>query len=114
MNEFINVRESLDIIEKNIKPFFSMNKFIKARELWEKAGGYFHKGNQHDYPHAIITDCGEFETFVTLIVKECVEICETSCISFDVDVWRESTKKEMSALTAKALAEKIKKQFGVE
>lgn len=54
------------------------------------------------------------ENFSKLIVKNCVEICENSCIPFDVDVWRESTKKEISALTAKALAEKIKNHFGVE
>lgn len=82
-----------------------MNKFIKARELWEKAGGYFHKGNQHDYPHAIITDCGEFETFVTLIVKECVEICESDPVGDD---------PACCTNTAYRIADKIKEHFGVE
>lgn len=107
MNEFINVRESLDIIEKNIKPFFSMNKKIRARELWEKAGGYFHKGNQHDYPHANITDCGEFETFVKLIVKDCIEICES-------DIVGDEDEHACCVNTAYIIADKIREHFGVE
>jgi hypothetical protein len=54
------------------------------------------------------------EEFALAIIDECLEICENSCIFFDIDEWRESTKKEMTALTAKALADKIKEHFGVE
>jgi hypothetical protein len=54
------------------------------------------------------------EIFVELIVKECVSICENSEIPFDIEVWRDSTKKEMTALTAIALGNLIKEHFGVE
>ena len=52
--------------------------------------------------------------FAELIVKECVSICENSEIPFDIEVWRDSTKKEMTALTAIALGNLIKEHFGVK
>ena len=55
-----------------------------------------------------------FEKFAELIVKECIDICENSSIPFDISVWLNSTKKEMTALTALALSGLIKERFGVE
>ena len=60
-----------------------------------------------------IPDCFA-EAFAKRIIKECLFVCEYSHIPFDVNVWRESTKKEMTKLTAIALVEKIKKHFSVE
>jgi ferritin-like protein len=57
---------------------------------------------------------GALNKFAELIVKECVSICENSEIPFDIEVWRDSTKKEMTALTAIALGNLIKAHFGVK
>jgi hypothetical protein len=54
------------------------------------------------------------QKFAELIVLECVNICKESTIPFDIEIWLNSTKKEMTALTALALADKIKEHFGVE
>ena len=54
------------------------------------------------------------QMFAELIVKECSNVCEDTALMFDIDVWLNSTKKEMSAKTALALADEIKKRFGVE
>lgn len=54
------------------------------------------------------------QKFAELIVKECVSICENSEIPFDIEVWRDSTKKEMTALTSIALGNLIKAHFGVK
>ena len=51
--------------------------------------------------------------FAEMIVEECVSICECSVIMFDISTWKNSTKKEMTALTALALAEKIKERFKI-
>ena len=53
------------------------------------------------------------EKFAESIVKKCVSICENTEIPFDIEVWRDSTKKEMTALTAIALGNLIKEHFGV-
>lgn len=42
-------------------------------------------------------------------VKErCAKVCETAEIPFDISVWHESTKKEMTAHTTNALASAIR------
>jgi hypothetical protein len=54
------------------------------------------------------------QKFAELVVLKCVNICEESSIPFDIEIWLNSTKKEMTALTALALADKIKEHFEVE
>lgn len=61
----------------------------------------------------IIKDSFDPIKFAEMIVEDCVSICEYSVVMFDIDIWINSTKKEMTALTALALAEKIKDRFKV-
>lgn len=72
--------------------------------------------------HDNIQDCGGHlyydenfnpEKFAELIVKECISICENTCIPIEISEWKDMTKKEMSAFTAIALAKEIRKEFGV-
>ena len=54
------------------------------------------------------------QKFAESIARECAMICEESSIPFDISVWHESTKKEMTAMTALALAGKIKEHFRIK
>lgn len=60
-----------------------------------------------------IPDCF-VEAFAKRIIKECLFVCEFSQAPFDINVWNESTKEEITKLAGLALVEKIKKHFGVE
>jgi hypothetical protein len=55
-----------------------------------------------------------FEDFGKSIVNKCIDICDNSCVAFDIDVWINSTKKDLTAHMAHALANEIKKRFGME
>lgn len=83
-----------------------MNDKLINTLMW-KAGAKFEMMNWVHY------DDFSYEKFAELIVKECVSICENTEIPFDIEVWRDSTKKEMTALTAIALGNLIKEHFGV-
>lgn len=84
-----------------------MNDKLINTLMW-KAGAKFEMMNWVHY------DDFSYEKFAELIVKECVSICENTEIPFDIEVWRDSTKKEMTALTAIALGNLIKEHFGVK
>lgn len=72
----------------------------EAQETFgEGLGGYYYRLDE--------------DKFAELIIKECVNICETACLPIDVNMWRDMTKLAMSAYTARALAEEIKKHFGL-
>lgn len=53
----------------------------------------------------------DIEDFAELIVKECIDVCLHSMISFDIKDWLPATKKEISCMTTLALVEEIKKHF---
>ena len=85
-----------------------MNK--KIEELAEEAGWKFAypvTGKKSGYDITI-------EKFAELIAKECATICETASVPIDIEIWENSTKKEMTAVMALELAKLIKKRFGVE
>jgi hypothetical protein len=45
----------------------------------------------------------------TTEVERCAKIAEEGSFPFDIQVWLESTKKEMTSLVAKAIAAEIRK-----
>ncbi len=50
-----------------------------------------------------------FAAIIRADMKErCAKVCETAEIPFDISVWHESTKKEMTAHTTNALASAIR------
>ena len=55
---------------------------------------------------------GDIEHFAELVAaqerEECAKVCEQSEIPMPIDVWHGSTKKEMTAYTALALAAAIR------
>lgn len=75
----------------------------KIKEIALKKFGYCGDTNSNEFYNLV--------SFAELIVKECSNICETPCLPIDVNLWRDMTKTAMSAYTARALAEEIKKRL---
>ncbi len=54
----------------------------------------------------------EVKRFAALVAaherEECAKVCEQAEIPFDIAIWHDSTKKEMTAHTANALAAAIR------
>lgn len=48
------------------------------------------------------------QAYTNLIMEECAKVCEKTELAFDIDLWCDSTKKEMTAHTARGLAEAIR------
>lgn len=53
------------------------------------------------------------EHFAELLLRDCVNICLNSQIAIDADEWMNSSKRDISRLTAEGLAKKIKEHYGV-
>ncbi|MDD2341556.1 MAG: hypothetical protein PHV54_01525 [Tolumonas sp.] len=60
------------------------------------------------YPAKILEFVENKESLVKAERERCARICEQSEIPFDLELWRLSTKKEMTAHTARALADLIR------
>lgn len=52
----------------------------------------------------------QIQTAVLQERENCATLCETASLQFDIDVWQKSTKSEISAKTALALADKIRER----
>lgn len=53
------------------------------------------------------------EHFAELLMKDCLNFCLNIQIGIDIDVWKESTKKDISRLTVEGLVEKIKERYTI-
>ena len=78
-----------------------MNEKIKL--LWKQAGGSYDSGNQHTWPQYVIDNP---QKFVELIVRECVDVCESMQLI--------GPYKTVQDATLKDAAVQIKEHFGVE
>lgn len=80
--------------------------------LAKEAGAYWEHGD-FNMPCAIRFDReSDLERFAELVAaaerEACAVVCEQSEIPFDIQVWMDSTKKQMTALVAMALATAIR------
>ena len=71
-------------------------------------GGRFERLTSLNAALAIQPDASALKQHDEALIERCAEVCMRKEIPFDIDIWLNSTKKEMTARTAFALAAAIR------